>query len=404
MSISQNLIVNPSFEDRECKSTNDLPTRYMERSLNWSEHEFVQFFSVNGFCPNADLLDTLLPRIPSPISGSTFGHYFIGFPAFVERLAHGNIRNELVEPLEKDKKYFFRMYRMLAPWSEFTVSQWEVVLFQSHSDWLQARDDIRDHPNVFYHSIIPPDTNFIETFPQNWEKYETCFVAQGGESILSFLYILPGENISSLVKRNPHYEIQPGFGQSKATRNSFAIFMEDVQIEAVPDEVTVLVEFCDNDYVRKLDNSNFNVPDMVTMAGSTYLWQDGNQELYRSMAGINFATLTVNMPCATFPVNVRVTEKECLVHEGVYIPQAFSPNKDGINDVFKPLGRLFDIFRFTIYDRFGGELYSGSGPDSEWDGTSRGYEVQPGVYTWILEYKAENSEPKLISGEVLLKR
>lgn len=398
---SQNLLSNPSFEEKECKETNDTKTRYYERTLHWSDHDFAQFFSIDGDCPNVILLKDAHPRIPGPISGVRYGHYCAGFPAFRERLSHVNVKNQLKEPLKKDKKYFFRMYRMMAPWSEYTTNHWEVLLFPNFDEWIKARTDLRDHPNAIYTTVFEKNDQFLNTNPTNWEMIESCFTAQGGESILSFVYILPGDINSPHVKINPDYAPEIANGGIDL-RNAFAMFVEDAQLEEVVDELSLTVEFCDNDRKRKLTKENFHIPDMATMAGTTYLWQDGNKELFRSMAGINFATLTVNMPCASFPVNVTVTEKAC--QEGVYLPQAFSPNKDGINDIFKPLGILFEVSRFIIYDRYGGELYKGSGPDAGWDGTSRGYDVQPGVYTWMLEYTTEYNETKVISGEVLLRR
>lgn len=397
---AQNLVTNPSFEERECLANNENPPFHYERTLNWSHAEFVQFFSSDGYCPNVELLNPGSEGIPEPISGTRFGQLFMGFPATYERISHIRTRNNLLLPLEGGKKYFFKMHRMLAPWSEYTTNYWEVVLFPNITEWGKGTSDIRLHPDAIYTTIIEPDNNFIDTSPEDWEVLESCFEADGGESILSFLFALPGDFDSPLIKINPDYKLtinQPFF-----SRNAFALFLEDVTIEAVPDEVTLSVEFCDNDRQRRLDKENFIIPEMALMTGTTYLWQDGNKELYRSMAGINFAELTVNMPCASFPVQVTVNEKAC--QEGVYLPQAFSPNKDGINDIFKPLGVLFEVSKFIIYDRYGGELYKGSGPDAGWDGTSRGYEMQPGVYTWMLEYTTEYNETKVISGEVLLRR
>src|SRR5690606_25631784 len=122
-------------------------------------------FSVDGQCPKVVLLNNINPRIPGPVSGTTYGHYSGGFPAFRERLSHGMIKNFLIEPLKKDKKYFFKMHRMLAPWSEYTLNYWQVLLFPTFNEWNKARTDLRDHPDAVYTTVIPENGQFLETKP-----------------------------------------------------------------------------------------------------------------------------------------------------------------------------------------------------------------------------------------------
>lgn len=92
------------------------------------------------------------------------------------------------------------------------------------------------------------------------------------------------------------------------------------------------------------------------------------------------------------------------VQENIWFPQAFSPNKDGINDFFEGYGPFVQVLELKIYDRWGGELFV-STDDPRWDGTSRGLEMQPGSYVYYAIYKKlYTEETDIIYGEVMLKR
>ncbi|HRW90088.1 MAG TPA: PKD domain-containing protein [Flavobacteriales bacterium] len=72
----------------------------------------------------------------------------------------------------------------------------------------------------------------------------------------------------------------------------------------------------------------------------------------------------------------------------VVFPNVFSPNGDGINDVFTALGSPGDLACFTlhIYDRWGLQLFEGSGAGAPWDGRSQsGGAVPDGVYYYVAE-------------------
>jgi len=74
----------------------------------------------------------------------------------------------------------------------------------------------------------------------------------------------------------------------------------------------------------------------------------------------------------------------------VYIPNAFSPNRDGLNDEFKPYGRFVDFlsksginaYRMTIYNRWGEKLFETSDTEKGWDGQYRNESVQAGSYLY----------------------
>lgn len=72
------------------------------------------------------------------------------------------------------------------------------------------------------------------------------------------------------------------------------------------------------------------------------------------------------------------------IYPVVFIPTAFSPNNDGVNDFFKPVCAGLTIYIFEIYDRWGQLLYSDTPESKGWDGTFHGKPLPPDVYIYRL--------------------
>lgn len=96
---------------------------------------------------------------------------------------------------------------------------------------------------------------------------------------------------------------------------------------------------------------------------------------------------------------------EVEVPDNIYLPTAFSPNDDGRNDFFEPLGPYHETLRLEVYDRWGGLLYKGEGIAARWDGISGGEPATAGLYTYQLLYRdVRDGLVKKVSGGVMLLR
>lgn len=99
-----------------------------------------------------------------------------------------------------------------------------------------------------------------------------------------------------------------------------------------------------------------------------------------------------------------VTQEEC----PVYIPSAFSPNDDGLNDIFKiyPNQNLLGEFIvFKVFDKWGAMVYETQNfnpADAGWDGTHKGKELNPGTYTYLIQIETSGGQMQQYSGEVNL--
>ena len=117
------------------------------------------------------------------------------------------------------------------------------------------------------------------------------------------------------------------------------------------------------------------------------------------------------------PVSTQLTLRsvldcDSLVHLNLYeydlfVPNAFTPNGDGVNDVFTVFKRdeLIQLQSIRIFDRWGNRVFENQkGQSFEWNGTNRGREMDHGIYAYLLDILLHNGQTKTLSGEVLLMR
>lgn len=85
-------------------------------------------------------------------------------------------------------------------------------------------------------------------------------------------------------------------------------------------------------------------------------------------------------------------------------PNAFSPNGDGINDIFQPqiVGQL-RVTKFNAYDRWGQLVYESKDGKVLWDGTYNGAAQATGTYYWIINFTdTYRNKPMIKSGYVAI--
>ncbi len=108
--------------------------------------------------------------------------------------------------------------------------------------------------------------------------------------------------------------------------------------------------------------------------------------------------------CAdTASVRVVVLNPECNL-PNLFVPSAFTPNGDGLNDVFKVYGYTIASGRMMVYDRWGERVFTTRDLSTGWDGTFRGQPLPPDVYGYYVEVTCFNGETFISKGNVTLLR
>ncbi|MBC7694531.1 MAG: gliding motility-associated C-terminal domain-containing protein [Burkholderiales bacterium] len=79
----------------------------------------------------------------------------------------------------------------------------------------------------------------------------------------------------------------------------------------------------------------------------------------------------------------------------LYIPNAFTPNGNGTNDVFTPVGLELHEFNMMIFNRWGEKLFESATLNQGWDGKYGGVLCKPDVYVYKVTYKEAKGSTKL---------
>ena len=149
----------------------------------------------------------------------------------------------------------------------------------------------------------------------------------------------------------------------------------------------------------------------ITANGSgsgTYLWTPSTGVVCQSCAS------TTVIPQSTGYYYVSYTENGCSVEdsvfitvniiEGIEVPNAFSPNGDGDNDVLYVLGQGIFKMKITIYNRYGQLVFESSDQATGWDGTHNGKDANTGVFAYYLEFTMLSGEVNSKKGNITLVR
>jgi len=118
-------------------------------------------------------------------------------------------------------------------------------------------------------------------------------------------------------------------------------------------------------------------------------------------------TTTVYTATNSLPNGCQVSDKFTVVvltDAVVMTPNAFTPNGDGLNDYFGPIGKVPDGFRLQIFNRNGEMVFNGSSISQRWDGVYQGVRQPASVFIYMIEYKDLQNRPHQQKGTLTLIR
>jgi gliding motility-associated-like protein len=118
--------------------------------------------------------------------------------------------------------------------------------------------------------------------------------------------------------------------------------------------------------------------------GVGYLWSNG-----AGTALITVAPSQTSDYCVTAYTAEGCEQKACITIEvslesTLYIPNAFTPNGDDLNDVLYTPGTNIVTYHFMIYNRWGNLVFESDDMEKGWDGTYKGERVKDDVYNYRL--------------------
>jgi len=154
----------------------------------------------------------------------------------------------------------------------------------------------------------------------------------------------------------------------------------------------------------------FNLSECNDTSGCYYLWNFGDggtstdrddTHNYTDLGFYNIG-LTVTTYHGCVDSLLKVEEVEVLGAGEITFPNAFTPNGDGLNDVFRPVSEGVIKYELLLYTRWGELIFTTKDLNAGWDGKINGELAKPDVYVWKAEGKFTNGRAFELAGDVTL--
>jgi len=172
---------------------------------------------------------------------------------------------------------------------------------------------------------------------------------------------------------------------------------KQIVVLSLPKQYAMDTAFC---------NPNTDIPIGIEVRhADSYRWSSGAITPYFIPDTAGVYTLTATNYCGSDQSTYTVKLWDC--DHCLFVPNAFTPNNDNLNDEFRvrlncPM-RLFDI---KVYNRFGQVVYSSNAFHAGWDGKFNGMDVEVGTYMWEIRYTPDlaNAHELRMKGDVTVIR
>lgn len=89
---------------------------------------------------------------------------------------------------------------------------------------------------------------------------------------------------------------------------------------------------------------------------------------------------------------------------GIYVPNSFTPDGDGLNDTFHPKGRGIDKYNLTVFNRLGNVVFQTSDFNEGWDGSLKGRETTDDIFVWKITITDSKGRVKELTGHITIIR
>jgi gliding motility-associated-like protein len=227
-------------------------------------------------------------------------------------------------------------------------------------------------------SIVCPGKNIVLQASEGFQTYQW----QDGSSLSSYLVT------------------KAGFYKVTAMDSCEKLFGDSITINA-GDTSFVLPK---SNSICLYDTLHLDIPSSI----NNITWQPfenvlriQNQLLFFPATTTQYQLKGVSVNNCEVSSSIEIKIKDC--PEYVYFPNTFTPNDDGINDVFKPLFEgKFDFYNLKIYNRWGQLIFQNANAAIGWNGTYKGIPQESDSYVYACTYKFRNSLQKNVKGYIIL--
>lgn len=362
---SQNLVMNPGFEDYlscDFPALIDTSTVVPSSCPHWwtatqkpAGHNLRCQARNNGawwFTPN---------------SGNAFSEVVLVHrspPIFHREDDRVFLQTRLRSPLKAGCTYEVSFYARPFAKNRPAGNYWTGPVFTNSLGALLTSDRPTDH--LGYLKIIDEvpqiqsNTYLVDT--TTYHRISGQITAAGGEQYLTIGIFTPIHLLSCKTRDDSVI----------ARRCNTLIFIDDVSVKGIPTGPTYANLLPNNISITPGDNIRLNTDNPNT------IWSTGITGRSITVDTPGKYWYTIEEPCFTYTDTVIVSSEELIIH----IPNAFTPNGDGLNEQFEVGVYGVTRYRASVYDRWGNMVYEHSGERGifKWDGKINGREAPAGIY------------------------
>ncbi|MCC5923559.1 MAG: gliding motility-associated C-terminal domain-containing protein [Crocinitomicaceae bacterium] len=266
--------------------------------------------------------------------------------------------------------------------------------------------------NLLFNPTPIPSFNSLNNTYCDYETPSNLILTITGQGPWNITYAFNDSVISVATWSNPYnFGNQPGVYEIIAITDAFCTDSSGIvaTIEIIdapaPPVVNVPDLICHQNFTELVTGTSpngnlswFSNEDLTDIVGQGETFQPID------VPGITtYYVIATENGCESEPTVFTVEVDIC----SVIVPEGFSPNGDGINDFFVIQNlNAFPGSKFTVFNRWGGEVYHSDDYQNNWDGTSTsnlnigGNQLPEGTYYYLLEL-GENSDFPNLSGSIL---
>jgi gliding motility-associated-like protein len=185
------------------------------------------------------------------------------------------------------------------------------------------------------------------------------------------------------------------------------------------------IKNCRDTAVRPIVIQNFQPnagDDTIIVKGEHILFDAQGGVIYRWSPGTNLDDTSIRTPLGYYPDTGTFTYSlfvesayGCIGYDTItvmvsnqasfFVPNAFTPNGDGLNDLFRPIAVGYKgITYFRVFNRWGEAVYNSDNLEAGWNGTYKGISGEMGVYFWEIKFTDRFGKEGTMKGDVTLIR
>ncbi len=261
-----------------------------------------------------------------------------------------------------------------ATYDDFPIDGWSAGA-QGNGTQMYPDIDLSDNRIVICPDPVVTDTVYVY-------ETDTVFVELPPDTITELLEVVTFVYDTTYVELPPDTVYVPWEWYFYDT--VYVDVFDTIYINTVD---TVIVTEVELEYVYITDTLEVPVVDTLVITQVDTLFQEIIIYEYVTETDTIYEYITQLVDCDTgLPCGDGFWEEDC---RSVFVPNAFSPNNDGINDAFYALSESYTCWReweLTVYNRWGGVVWQTNDPEEYWYGQSLqgDYYAADGVYVWTL--------------------